>query len=444
MMTCGCRGPGALRARFLGSIRLGCALGLAAALANGLALAQPPSGASRVTEVLERLARANEGHVKLRAEFVRLEGRINETQAKIVQSQQAIVRLNMAGAQLVAQLESLQAEANRQQSGGSQPGGGDPRRPDRPRPPGNFGGNQNRNQNQNAQITNLNNQILRVQVSLREERARLALLNTDLNQAGTRRETIRRDGMKHAEEFWKLADPFGRLGADEQRQVIAATSALIDGDPDQVGARLIRGIAYRHAGQLAEADADLTRVAETPSPLQAVAMAARAELRFSQGNDQQGKADIGKATSMSKQKPESRVQLYRGWILCGQEKFDAAQIEFEKGLRMGGMDAEAHRLLALLSATTSPVRSTAKDVQDAVEHARRACELTKSQDWLSLEALAAAQAAAGNFEAAMESERLALNAAPADRRPRCEQRVALFEAKQRLLLEWPAVIKGEQ
>lgn len=425
-----------------GGMLAGTLAGMATGLPGSNAIAQPPVATSRVGDVLERLARANDGHAKLRGEYQRLDGRIVETQGKILQSQQAIVRLNALGMQISNQLESLQNEMNRQQLTPSGPGGpgGGPRRPG-PTRAGNGGGN--RNQNQNAAITNLSNQLTRIQVSLREEQMRLVVLNTDLNQATVRRETIRRDGMKHVEEFWKLADPFGRLGADEQRQVIAATSALIDADADQVGARLVRGIAYRHVGQLAEADADLTRVAETPSPLQAVALAARAELRFAQGNETQGKADIGKATSATKQRPESRVQLYRGWILCGQEKFDAAQTEFVKGLRLGGMDADAHRLLALLSATTSPARSTAKDVQDAVDHGKRACELTKSQDWLSLDALAAAQAAAGDFEAAIDNARLAVNLSPADRRAQCEQRIALFTAKQRLTLDWPATIRGD-
>jgi tetratricopeptide (TPR) repeat protein len=71
-----------------------------------------------------------------------------------------------------------------------------------------------------------------------------------------------------------------------------------------------------------------------------------------------------------------------------------------------------------------------RDGPKAVEHARKACELTESREVGSLDTLAAALAACGQFEEAVQWQRRAVELAPEAEKADYQTRLALFEAGQ--------------
>lgn len=379
----------------------------------------PAKDAVKGTDVVGRLARVGEGYTNLRDEFARLETRITEARMKATQSEVTVVNGTRAAATLNDQILQLQSINNQ------------PNNNDRREPRGMA------NRNQQNQIIALQNQLLQVTAQVRQERLRLNELTADVNRSLQQQLAISQKGFKQQEEYWKLADPFGRLAAADLRLALAELDRQLQLDPDNPGALLVRGVVHRRLGQVDEAAADLTRIAQQEGPLQAVAYAARGELYYAQGKEKEGKADLGKATSVTKKKSDPRVLLYRAWILCGQARYDLAEIELNKALRLSGVDVDAHRLLALIAAYYDGGGKSPVSIDEAQKHAERARELTKGGDWLVLEALAAVQFLAEDKKSAVETAQKAAELATDDVRRRCDERLSFYEADQRPLASWP-------
>ena len=70
-----------------------------------------------------------------------------------------------------------------------------------------------------------------------------------------------------------------------------------------------------------------------------------------------------------------------------------------------------------------------RDGEAALELALRCVQLTRRKDARALEALAAAQAEVGDFDAAIEAQREALELTPAEARGPLRSRLGLFEAE---------------
>ena len=70
-----------------------------------------------------------------------------------------------------------------------------------------------------------------------------------------------------------------------------------------------------------------------------------------------------------------------------------------------------------------------RDGEKAVEHATKACELTKQGDWICLDTLGAAQAEAGDFDSAVKSANKALKLAPADSQQQIRERIEFYRDK---------------
>jgi len=393
-------------------------------LAARQAIAKAPN------DQLGRLSRVGEGYKNLRDEFVRLEERIVDTRKKIAQSE-----LNIAnGSQAMTVLNN---QAQQIQNSLSPPGGGGTR-PGQPGP----GGNARNNQLQN-QLIALNNQLLQVTAQVRQERLRATELGADLNRSLQQQLKLRQQGYKQQDEYWSVGDQFGRLSKEELESVVAELDRQLQDDPDNPGALCVRGIAMRRLGKVNEAESDLTRVVKMEEPIQVVALAARGELYYALGKEKEGKADLAKATTLTKKKSDPRLLLYRGWILCGQQRFDQAEIELTKALRLGSVDSEAHRLLALIGVYFDGAGQPPVSAKETLEHATRAKQLTKGADWLTLEALAAAQFVAGDEAAAIETAKKAVELTDGEIKARCEERLSFYESGRRPLASWPDVFRLE-
>jgi tetratricopeptide (TPR) repeat protein len=108
----------------------------------------------------------------------------------------------------------------------------------------------------------------------------------------------------------------------------------------------------------------------------------------------------------------------------------AAARVYAEWLTFQPTDAATHNRLAWLLATTPDAR--ARDARKAIAHATRACELGEYKDGNHIDTLAAALAAAGEFEKAVAEQKRAL-AMPAFERkygPAARFRLALYEQGQ--------------
>ena len=107
---------------------------------------------------------------------------------------------------------------------------------------------------------------------------------------------------------------------------------------------------------------------------------------------------------------------------------DPAKADLVEALSKNPKNAYAHMALAwLLAAQTL---DSVRDGKTALEHAKRACELTDYEDSLCLEALAASHAELGDFSSAIEELKAAISVAPAERVERKRAMLAAFQAEK--------------
>ena len=97
-----------------------------------------------------------------------------------------------------------------------------------------------------------------------------------------------------------------------------------------------------------------------------------------------------------------------------------------RGLEINPDDALAHNHLAWISATAP--EDELRNGRQAVEHARRACELSGWKVAGFLDTLAASYAECGEFEEAIRYQQQAAGLAPETDRPDYEKRLELYRA----------------
>ena len=138
------------------------------------------------------------------------------------------------------------------------------------------------------------------------------------------------------------------------------------------------------------------------------------------------------------------VCLVRGWSYLERKKYSVAKADFQMALQLSKKtpQAEAHEAMALLLAACPTER--VRDGEKAVEHATKACELTKEGDWICLDTLGAAHAEAGDFDLAVESANKALKLAPADSQQQIRERIEFYRRQSPLPLEvgWTPHFRG--
>lgn len=362
----------------------------------------------KLDDYIARLERVNAGYTAFKQEQQRLVERIAALNVEIQKSRGELDAVVDESAKLPGRIDfnQLKIEELRRDRGQS-----------------------NRRKIDDLRRTNneLSNRLKVNEARIAQERSRIKELAADHSKASDSLAKVRTQYRDQFDEFYKLADPYGRFSMGELPPVIAKLTQFIIDDNENQGAFLIRGIANRHLGAIAEAESDFNAAIEAEGPLRALAYISRAELRIAFGTEREGRLDIGNSTKLMEKQTDSRVVVFRCWILLGDKKYSAAQSDLKKALRLGGSDADAHRLLALVYIA---LPDTAGNTKASIEHASRACEITKSEDWLSLEALAAAQAAAGDFESAVATIGNALSLASDENRKRCEASLMRYQEKQ--------------
>ncbi len=132
---------------------------------------------------------------------------------------------------------------------------------------------------------------------------------------------------------------------------------------------------------------------------------------------------------------DAESHQYRGLVYVTQRKFSEAIVDFSDAVRIDPKLAAAYDSLAFLK-SCCPVANLRNGLE-AIEAARKACELTSWKNHWYLTRLAAAYAEAEDFEQAIASQNRALDSAALTDEDRREMkaRLALYEQHQPYRIE---------
>lgn len=233
---------------------------------------------------------------------------------------------------------------------------------------------------------------------------------------------------------WLSGLDFLRTRSSAEHQALQKYfSELLQQDPENAGALLGRGLAAWRLGQTDKATADFSRAIEIDTGCASSALAAQALLDAESGRPEDAKADFDKAWRLGRNNP--RLYLLRGVDAARRNDFGAAARDFKMANNSPDVTSEGYRLLALLHAewSTSPGDGHASQ---SLGFARRACTLGGAKDWASLDALAAAYAALGQFGDAAQAAGRAAAAALDDNRQSCLEHQRKYAAHQRPQCVW--------
>jgi tetratricopeptide (TPR) repeat protein len=116
--------------------------------------------------------------------------------------------------------------------------------------------------------------------------------------------------------------------------------------------------------------------------------------------------------------------LYRANLSLVQHKDEQARADLDKALRLPRRDIYVLSAIAWLRATSPD--TFFRDGREAVQAARRACDLTKWKDLGMIDTLAAAYAETGDFDRAITYEKRAMQAFSGDVLKETEKRLASY------------------
>lgn len=220
-----------------------------------------------------------------------------------------------------------------------------------------------------------------------------------------------------------------RMSRFEQEALCAQCDEWLKQNPTDTTALIARA-ALRHClKQTNEALADAELAGDAPpGEMRAVALALRAALLVAKQNDADALREFARAI---KERPCATVYLLRGLAHRHLERYGAAEADFKAAARADRDHIEPDRLLALLYAASPRMADSKK----ALHHANKACEAVDPDDWAVLDALAAAQAEAGDFEDACTTIQKAAQLALGDKQEQCLARLKLYQLRQPLRLE---------
>ncbi len=189
-------------------------------------------------------------------------------------------------------------------------------------------------------------------------------------------------------------------------------------------------IAYRNRAELLaavarteEALADYDRAIES-LPDDAELYAARAYAGQRLGDFDRARDDLNRALEIAPDRPATWAQ--RGNLAADLGDYDAARADFERAVGFDPDCAEAHRSMAWLQATCAD--ESYRDSQEALAAALKAADLAAPGEYLVLDTLAAAHAAAGQFDEAVRVQQQAIAAAPTDFAKPLRHRLSLYQA----------------
>ena len=250
------------------------------------------------------------------------------------------------------------------------------------------------------QLTVLTPQIAKARQELSAIENQVRELRADLAQLAGQTDALMEAWVHHS-------DLLGRLGPSAHDKTLPLLNQWIAEEPRLWQLYFARGVARLHAAQYKEAIEDLNRVEgklrlydPRPAPL-ALVMAVQAHTLCKQDDPRQKHLGDRRFTDAKKLAPRSwAVCLIRGWSNLEREKYPTAKSDFQMALQLSKKTPQAEPIEAMALLLAACPADRYRNGAKAVEHATKACDLTKNQDWLCLDTLAAAHAEVGDFDAA--------------------------------------------
>lgn len=241
---------------------------------------------------------------------------------------------------------------------------------------------------------------------------------------------------------------------------IADFGRAIEAGLDDASVYINRGVARQRRGDLAGAVDDYTRAIERDAT-SARAYDNRANVLAELGQLDASIADSNEALRISPKFPEAfnnrgvtwrlkgdfdkaiadytqAIEFYpqyaaayanRGYARKQLGQLADAVADYMQAISLDPQNWQAHNDLAWLLATTADVELY--DPERALELAQIACTQTRMRNSNCLDTLAAAQAATGDFAAAVQSAESALRSAPESAKAQIQQRLELYAQGQR-------------
>ncbi len=145
------------------------------------------------------------------------------------------------------------------------------------------------------------------------------------------------------------------------------------------------------------------------------------------GKYQEAEAQYAEAIRLDPSDVKAQINL--GAVLSRQGKYKEAEAQYAEAIRLDPGFAGAYNASAMIKAACPEAKF--RDGKKAVQFATRACELTEWKNATILDTLAAAQAEAGDFDAAVRSQKRAFELLTDEQQQadyRC--RLALYQAKK--------------
>ena len=199
-------------------------------------------------------------------------------------------------------------------------------------------------------------------------------------------------------------------------------SRTLEINPDFAKAYSNRGALLVVAGKLSAALADYGRAVEL-DPNLAIAHRGRGRVCHLLGRLDESIEHYDAAVQLA---PDDAYAIAsRADLLTDLGRYVDANDDYNRAIEIDAESAHAHSGSAWLLATCPD--SSIRNAELAMERARTAMELSGKEDALFFDTLAAAQASAGDFEAATKSVRQAIELASTDERDVFRDRLAMYQ-----------------
>jgi tetratricopeptide (TPR) repeat protein len=253
----------------------------------------------------------------------------------------------------------------------------------------------------------------------------------------------------------------GELQSDagKDTESLADFNTALEFDPNCWLALHNRAVSFAQQGHGNDALRDFNRVIQL-NPGMAIAYRNRGELLASMGRTEEAVADYGQAIAQLPQEADlyeirghalhrlgrykdaladldraiklaprdANTFVHRGNVYAELGNYELATDDFQHAIELDANCADAYRSLAWLQSTCPDERF--RDSKQAVIDAERAAKLSAAGNCFVLEALAAAHANAGDFEAAVHYQKLAMSVAPKSFEPQFSERLAMYERQR--------------
>ena len=364
---------------------------------------------------MERLRQLNDQQASLFGKFADMQKQAAEIKMNVTRLETGRTRLIATGRNLQSQINGAEREITglQQNSGRVQ----DP----------------NQQNNINARVQQLRSGLDQGRRQLQTMQAELGRVQSEQQSAVNKLTALNAEGTQVVQqinkmglEWLQLSDPLGKAGPAAHERAIGELSAWIARSPRLSLPYLARGFSYVHTGKYDDALKDFAAAGKFFAPLEPLTTAAEGFALTKQGERQKAVGKLNKA--VKGKQTAGLTYVFRGLSYIEAENYAEAEKDFLRAVRASEDSPDAHQALAMLLAACPD--DTVANAAKALEHAEKACQLSQSQDWMCLDALAAAHAASGDFESAVKRAEEALRLAPSDCQDAIQKRLGLYQARK--------------